>query len=572
MASATASGPASKPIAALTPSADRPRKSGGLFRLRLRTILLLINLVVLILPLGSIFVLRIYESALIRQTESELIAQGAVIAAAYQTDYARLAGHHEPHAPGDVAALDYGNPLLWHPPQNAGNSPWRPRSAQLDLADDKVRPPVPDPAVADSAADPMAETLGHELTPVLRGAQLYTLAGIRVVDFNGIIVATTSEDLGASLITREEVSRALQGEPVSLLRWRGNETPTFLESVISRGAHVSVFVAQPIVHDGRVLGAVLLVRTPANIKQAILGKRTALLRGALFLLLVVLALSLFTSLTISRPVHALIEQARRAARGERGAVTPLRHAGTREIHELSETIAAMAATLESRAAYIRDFAAHVSHEFKTPLTSMQGAVELLREHDADMSGSERERFLGMVAADASRLERLVRRLLELARADVLQPRREQAAIADIVNAVATRQRELGLEVTVDNQAPGARLAIAPEIIDSILGTLCDNARQHAGAGARVTIRCITDSATRQLLIDFSDNGPGISAANAAKIFEPFFTTARERGGTGLGLSITRSLLAAHGGGIVLLPTQQGAMFRLNLPLVLEPTV
>ncbi len=407
---------------------------------------------------------------------------------------------------------------------------------------------------------------------MLRGAQLYTLAGIRVVDYNGIVVATTSEDLGASLITREEVSRALQGEPVSLLRWRGNETPNFLESVISRGAHVSVLVAQPIVHDGRVLGAVLLVRTPANIKQALLGKRTALLRGALFLLLVVLALSLFTSLTISRPVHALIEQARRAARGERGAVTPLRHAGTREIHELSETIAAMATTLESRAAYIRDFAAHVSHEFKTPLTSMQGAVELLREHDADMSGSERERFLGMVAADVNRLERLVRRLLELARADVMQPRQEQAAIADIVNAVATRQRELGLDVAVDNHAAGARVAIAPEILDSILGTLCDNARQHAGVGARVTIRCAMDKATRQLLIDFSDNGPGISAANAAKIFEPFFTTARERGGTGLGLSITRSLLAAHGGGIALLPTQQGAAFRLSLPLVLEPTV
>jgi signal transduction histidine kinase len=203
---------------------------------------------------------------------------------------------------------------------------------------------------------------------------------------------------------------------------------------------------------------------------------------------------------------------------------------------------------------------------------MQGAVELLREHGADMSGGERERFLGMVAADANRLERLVRRLLELARADVMQPRQEQAAIADIINAVAIRQRELGLDVVVDNQAAGARVAIAAEILDSILGTLCDNARQHAGAGARVTIRSAMDRATRQLLIDFSDNGPGISPGNAAKIFEPFFTTARERGGTGLGLSITRSLLAAHGGGIALLPTQQGAAFRLSLPLVLEPTV
>jgi signal transduction histidine kinase len=542
-------------------------------RLRLRTILLLINLVVLALPLGSIFVLRIYESALIRQTEAELIAEGAVIAAAWQTGYARLATHHDPHAQGDVSMLEYGNPLLYHPPQRSeyDDMPWRPRSARLDLAADTVRPVMPQPQPAETPADALAEALGRELIPVLKEAQLYTLAGIRVVDYNGVVVATTGEDLGGSLIDREEVQRSLQGEPLSLLRWRGTEPPTFFES-IARGAHVSVVVAQPAVRDGRVLGAVLLVRTPANIKQAILGKRSALLGGTLALLLVVLALSLFTSLTISRPVQALIEQARRAARGERGAVTPLKRAGTREIHELSETIAAMAGTLESRAAYIRDFAAHVSHEFKTPLTSMQGAVELLREHGGEMSAAERERFLGMVAADASRLERLVRRLLELARADVLQPGREQADVADIVNAVAVRQRELGLEVAIGELVPGARVAIAPEILDSILGTLCDNARQHAGKGARVSIAMRRDPAARQLLIDFADNGPGISAANAAKVFEPFFTTARDHGGTGLGLSITRSLLTAHGGGIELVAAEKGAAFQLRLPVVVEPVV
>ncbi|MDR3416371.1 MAG: HAMP domain-containing sensor histidine kinase [Nevskia sp.] len=544
--------------------------TGGHFRLRLRTILLLINLVVLVLPLGGIFALRIYESALIRQTESELIAQGAVIASAYQITYASLTQRHEPHGRSD-ALPDYGNPLRYHALPAPGGGPPEHRRAQLDLADARIDAPVPDALPGGGPADPLAQNIGRELTPMLRGAQTYTLAGIRVVDFRGIVVATTSEDLGGALTNREEVMRALAGEPVSLLRWRGSDTPTMLES-LSRGSHVQVVVAQPIVHDGHVLGAVLLVRTPANIKQALLGKRSALLRGALLLLTAVLLLSLLTSLTISRPVQALIEQARRAARGERGAVTPLRRAGTREIHELSETIAAMAATLESRAAYIRDFAAHVSHEFKTPLTSMQGAVELLREHGAGMSETERERFLGMVAADASRLERLVRRLLELARADVLQPRQEVATVAAVVDAVAQRQRELGLAISVDNQAGAARVPVAADILDSILGTLCDNARQHAGPQPQVSIRCRTEPAAKQLVIEFGDNGSGISPGNAAKVFEPFFTTARERGGTGLGLSITRSLLAAYGGGIELLPAERGALFRITLPLVLEPTL
>src|ERR1700758_2216954 len=93
----------------------------GFFRLRLRTILLLINLVVLALPLGGIFVLRIYESALVRQTESELIAQGAVIAAAYQTAYVRHSGRDEDP--------DYGNPLQYQPPGPPPEGRYRPRSA-----------------------------------------------------------------------------------------------------------------------------------------------------------------------------------------------------------------------------------------------------------------------------------------------------------------------------------------------------------------------------------------------------------------------------------------------------------
>jgi signal transduction histidine kinase len=531
---------------------------------RLRTILVLINLVILVLPLGGIFWLRIYESALVRQTQSELIAQGVFIASTYRAIFSRITS---PSMSGVARiALDrstYGAPLALRIRLTDPEGRWRPIPADLDLATEPIHPRPPD-AVPGPPAEFVAGQVGAELTPILRNAQTVTLAGIRVVDFKGVVVASTSEDFGLSLANHDEVQRALAGEPVSLLRLRTSTSPEPAIGSISRGTRIRIRVAVPIVDGDRVLGAVLLARTPANIRQAIYGKRRPIIAAGLFLVAVVLFLSLFASATIARPVQNLIAQARRAARGEQGAVIPLKNPGTREIAELSETVAAMAQTLESRAKYIRDFAAHVSHEFKTPLTAIQGSVELLRDHAESMSAEERVRFLNILAADAQRLENLVRRLLELARADVMRVGTESADLAAVLGATATRYREGGLGVTLPNEGATLTVAMSAEVLDSIVSNLLDNTRQHAGPAASATIAWRVEGDQASVVIE--DDGPGISAANAQRIFEPFFTTARKEGNTGLGLAIIRSLLVAHRGEIALLPSERGSRFRIRLPL------
>lgn len=529
-------------------------------RPRLATVLVLITLVIGLLPLGGIAVLRLYESALVRQTESELIAQGALIAASYRVQFERLTAQK-----GRGAPAGYGNPVVSPPrPQDPDNR-LRPRYAVLDLATDPVLPAPEDAVPAEAPAHPAAVAAGAELTRILVETQQITLAGIRVTDPAGTIVATTGEELGRSVARYEEVRRALTGEFVSALRWRGKNPPTPppLDS-ISRGTRIRVFVAVPIIHGERVIGSVLLARTPWNIWQALYGKRAALLRGGLVLLAVVVAIALLTSFTIGRPVRALREQARRAARGEQGAVTPLRNPGTREIAELSETVAEMARTLETRANYIADFAAQVSHEFKTPLTAMQGAVEMLREHGPTMSPEERARFLDILERDTRRLAQLVRRLLELARADMTPAAAaETADVAAVLQAAAQRYREPELVSGLHLPSQPLRAAIPAETLESILGSLLDNVRVHGGP--RATARLSAAAAGPDAEIFVRDDGPGISAANRPRVFEPFFTTAREQGGTGLGLSIARSLTRAHGGDIELLPSARGTLFRLRLP-------
>ena len=100
---------------------------------------------------------------------------------------------------------------------------------------------------------------------------------------------------------------------------------------------------------------------------------------------------------------------------------PLTRPGTAEVGELSSAVSQLASTLEERADYIQNFANHVSHEFKAPVTSIRGAVELLSEHDNSMSAQQRQQFLRNLNKDALRLQRLTSQLLNLARADVTTP-------------------------------------------------------------------------------------------------------------------------------------------------------
>lgn len=474
---------------------------------RIRLVLLLVNLVLLALPLGGLWLLRIYESALVRQTETELLAQGAVIGAAYRATWGA--------APGAGLA---------------------PRFAVLDLAVDPILPPPPPGPPAVAAA--RATAVGEALAPVLAEAQRATLAAMRVTDAAGVVVASSGSEMGVSLAAMEEVAAALAGQAASRLRSR-LDAEYAAPASISRGAVFRVFVALPVLDGQVVIGTVLLSRTPASIGQAIWGKRWQLAGLAAGLVLLAAGFAGFTAYTVSRPLGAVVAQARAVAAGGRGPISRPRRSAVRETDELFHAISAMAATLERRADYIGQFATEVSHEFKTPLAGLRGALELLAEHE--MSEAERADFLTQARADVDRLEQLVRRLLELARAEAPRP------------AGGWAQAEGGPPV-----------AIAPEALAAILSILHDNVARHAGPAARARLDWSIDG--EMAVLRFADDGQGISAANATRIFDRFFTTARAQGGTGLGLSIARGHAEAAGGSLRLLPSATGAVFELRLPL------
>lgn len=514
-------------------------------RLRLRTLLLLVNFVVLLVPVGGIYAFRVYENELVHQTETELIVQGAFITTLYKKELLE-------HLPKNAK---YGVTVSLPPSTDEKYTPILP---MLDLSANEVLPPRPDSVNAPEAgAVKAAQDAGKAIAPLLEEASLTTLAGIRVVDVQGIVVAGR-EEVGHSLAQVEEVQGALKGRYTPVLRQRISKHEAPPLASLSRGTSVRVFVALPVLDGNKVLGAVLLSRAPRDILKALYDERQTLFTVLAIVITITVLLAWMTSYAISRPVHALIAQTRRVARGEKD-IKPIAEPVTQELALLSQNITSMANTISERSDYIRNFAMHVSHEFKTPLTAIQGAIELIQEHGPSMQPEQLQKFLANTMKDAERLRQLVTRLLELARADMLQPGEGSCRFAQLGTQLQSDFRDKGLTVNVGN-AGNIMLPLPHDIAYMVFGNLLENSRQHGAT----QVNMVVQQKANALSIIVKDNGRGISPANADKLFTPFFTTRRGQGGTGLGLVIVRSLLAACKGSIRCLPQGQGACFEVSI--------
>ena len=264
-------------------------------------------------------------------------------------------------------------------------------------------------------------------------------------------------------------------------------------------------------------------------------------------LIITLSIAVVFLRTITGPIRALVRRAEEIGRGGRSAIVAPEQLGTIEIAELGESLLDLAERLVDRTEYVSSFAAHVSHELKSPVTSIRGSAELVR--DADMTAEERRKFLDRIIADSDRLTVLLDRLRELARADLSAEPGQTS-----VRAVAE-----GAVLSGDIDVP---MALGVEAGRAIFGQLFANAREH-GASA-IAVSAAADGGTLRIVV--SDDGKGISPGNRERVFEPFFTTRREAGGTGMGLQIVRSMLAAHGGTIRLLDSENGASFEIVVPV------
>jgi signal transduction histidine kinase len=212
-----------------------------------------------------------------------------------------------------------------------------------------------------------------------------------------------------------------------------------------------------------------------------------------------------------------------------------------------------------------DFVSNASHELRTPLSAILGAVEAL-ENGAGDDPVSRDRFVGAIGRQATRLSRLTSSLLTLAR---VQTRQEEIQLEDVdirpilEEVVATSTPADGVELRID--CPPDLTAFARrEILEQIVSNLVENGLKHTSAGEVVLTGRYASTST---VIEVSDTGPGIPAASHARIFERFYSVDQSRrDGFGLGLAIARDSAEAIGGTLVIeSDTDRGTTARVAFP-------
>ena len=201
----------------------------------------------------------------------------------------------------------------------------------------------------------------------------------------------------------------------------------------------------------------------------------------------------------------------------------------------------------------RDFVANVSHELKTPLTSISGYAETLLGDSADAETTHR--FLRTILSNARRMQRLVDDLLDLSRIEAgrWHPTLSEVDVAAVARecwaALAGRADSHHIELTLDVAPDAPTVEADLDAVRQILTNLMDNSLRYTPEGGHVI--CRTRRVRGGVAVSIRDNGSGITREHLPRIFERFYradlSRSREEGGTGLGLAIVKHLVEAHGG-------------------------
>ncbi|MEM8776923.1 MAG: HAMP domain-containing sensor histidine kinase [Pseudomonadota bacterium] len=246
---------------------------------------------------------------------------------------------------------------------------------------------------------------------------------------------------------------------------------------------------------------------------------------------------------VLQPVKALTQHANAVKDARDGPPLP-EHFGTPELRDLGQAVVDMAATLKDREAGLRAYTNHVTHELKSPLTSLIGAAELLQNDTPD---EDRETLLRTIRESAETMQNQLEALRRLAAA------REPFGPGPCHLAKVAEKLETPLELKIKDDRS---LPMDPQALSVILTQLASNAEAHGAS--TLTIQGAENG------FSVSDDGNGIAKGNRERIFDPFFTTRRGSGGTGMGLAIVRTILESTGGQIALADQNHGTKLSITL--------
>ncbi|WP_076997113.1 HAMP domain-containing sensor histidine kinase [Variovorax sp. KK3] len=353
-----------------------------------------------------------------------------------------------------------------------------------------------------------------------------------------------------------------------------------------------VFSAAPLRVAGRDVGFIYVVLLgEAHDSFAARGSTNAVLKTALWSIgmvaLLCLAAGLFAFTLITRPLRRLTESVRQfdmngpppelvapapgSAVNSRDEIAVLDTAYRQMVGRIGEQWKALTRQDQER----RELIANVSHDLRTPLSSLHGYLETLLLKDAVLDAPARRRYLEIAIDQSRRVGDLAQSLFELARLEYgfVQPAPEQFSMIDLVQDVFEKfelraeSRRIKLEAVFPPHLPPVSADLG--LIERVLSNLLDNALRHTPEAGRIEVRLAAPSGDA-LDVTVSDTGPGIAQELREGLFQRPFTVGGARRDGGLGLRIVHRILELHGRAIALVDSAgQGTCFKFSLPVAAE---
>ena len=396
----------------------------------------------------------------------------------------------------------------------------------------------------------------------------YLGASCIFVDNDGRVVACTLDITSLAVndvIDAPAVQRVLNGESVQT---QGTLGGVFSENVLIVGYPIEVQTAFG--ETGRI-GAVFMSASMAEVHQT----TQDVIRMTMQCLLIALALSFvlvyITSKTISKPIHEVNQAAKIIAAGDFEKRLAVKSRD--EVGQLADSFNNMAESLANQEKSRSEFIANISHDIRSPLTSMRGFLTAVM--DGTIPTAEQGRYLQIVLDETERITKLANDILDISKIQSLDVEPVMAAF-DVNELIRTtlmtfkpRVMDKKIRLTVAFADERNVVLADEEKIRRVIYNLMDNAVKFTGEGGRIHVETQVMAQAGKLLVRVIDDGKGISAEAQKQVFERFYKADASRGedkrGSGLGLSIVRAFLQAHGETITLESAPgEGSRFAFTL--------
>jgi signal transduction histidine kinase len=405
--------------------------------------------------------------------------------------------------------------------------------------------------IMDRKADKINREFGAYIAVVDRSSNVMDNLPAAYREDPEFVASLNSEEINSAL------NKIIGGETIRLRSSAGPD-PTFTVGV-------------PFTRRGFIYGAVFIQTKAQRIES---GLNEILLKAALLaagvMLLSGVAVFLFVRGAM-KPVRSLSAAAGAIAGGD-FTHRLAEDKGGREMREVSRTFNHMTKTLADMEAGRREFVANVSHELRSPITSIRGFAEGMA--DGVIPEGEQPKYLRLVADESKRLSGLIDDLLALSRLerDDAKPEMTVFDVNEMLRrAVIRRMNDLeakNIDVSCEFEEDSCMVKADSDRIEQVVINLLDNAIKFTPEGGKISLESAVKDGIAEITV--RDNGCGIAPEDREKVFDRFFTAdkAHTAGkGTGLGLSICKRIMEMHGQGIRLLDTDEGAAFRFTLEAV-----